>query len=124
MRERELLLRDRPQVYVLQSPAAPRDRDRERIRASVDVGAAPRNGKSTHLDEAGVRDDRLELDGVDQGLAQRDLLDARVVEPVDVVPDCATCGMQISDRPAGIKTRVPQRVVVGREGGRERMTHS
>ena len=38
------------------------------------------------LDLAGLGDDRLEVDCVDEGLAEGNLLDARVVEAVDVVP--------------------------------------
>lgn len=39
------------------------------------------------LDLAGLGDDRLEIDGVDEGLSESDLLDAAVVETVDVVPE-------------------------------------
>lgn len=39
------------------------------------------------LDKAGVGHHSLELNGVDQRLLESDVLDARVVKAVDVVPD-------------------------------------
>jgi hypothetical protein len=47
-----------------------------------------------------VRDDRFEIDSVDQWLFEGDILDARVIEPVDVVPDCeALADVLWADRP-------------------------
>ena len=43
----------------------------------------------TDLNQTWVGDDRLELDSVDERFAKGDFLDARVIEPVHVVPDCA-----------------------------------
>ena len=43
--------------------------------------------EAAYLDQTRVGDDRLELDGVDQRLAESDFLDAGVVKTVDVVPD-------------------------------------
>jgi hypothetical protein len=39
-------------------------------------------------DGGGLGDDSLDLDGVDEGLGESDLLEGSVVEAVDVVPDC------------------------------------
>jgi hypothetical protein len=38
-------------------------------------------------DSTWVGDHRLELDGIDKRLFEGDILDARVVESVDIVPD-------------------------------------
>jgi hypothetical protein len=37
-----------------------------------------------------VGDYSLEFDDIDQGLLESDILDARVVEPVNIVPDCGS----------------------------------
>lgn len=42
----------------------------------------------TYLDLARISDDRLEVDGVYQRFPQGDVFDTRVVEPIDIVPDC------------------------------------
>jgi hypothetical protein len=41
-----------------------------------------------HLDQARISDDSLQLHGVDERLAQSDILDAGVIEAINVVPDC------------------------------------
>jgi hypothetical protein len=41
-------------------------------------------------DGAGVGDDGFELDGVDEGLGEGGDFEGRVVEAVDIVPDCCT----------------------------------
>jgi hypothetical protein len=43
--------------------------------------------QETDLDHERLGDDAFEVDGIDEGLAKSDLLDARVVEAVNVVPD-------------------------------------
>lgn len=50
----------------------------------------PRAG-GTHSNLAGVGDDGLEVDGVYQRLLKRNLLDAGVVETVNIVPDWGRC---------------------------------
>lgn len=44
--------------------------------------------KRTNLDQTWVRYDSLELDCVDKGFSKCDVLYTRVVEPVDIIPDC------------------------------------
>lgn len=58
-------------------------------------------------DGGGVGDDGLDLDRVDEGLREGRLLEWGVVEPVDVVPDCAA---SVSGRPGwdGEKRRILQ----------------
>lgn len=46
------------------------------------------NIKATYLDLTRISHDCLEVDGIDQRFPQRDVFDARVVEPIDIVPDC------------------------------------
>jgi hypothetical protein len=40
-----------------------------------------------HLDQARISDDSLQLHGVDERLAQSDILDARIIKAIDIVPD-------------------------------------
>lgn len=42
---------------------------------------------NSYLDRARVGDNGLELDSVDQRLAQRDVLDARIIKAIYIIPD-------------------------------------
>jgi hypothetical protein len=42
------------------------------------------------LDSAGVADDGSELNAVDERFSESNVLDARVVKAIDVVPDCSS----------------------------------
>lgn len=59
------------------------------------------------LDSARVADDGSELDAVDERFSESNVLDAGVVETVDVVPDCS---------PRRVSPAV---VMEGKEGGKE-----
>jgi hypothetical protein len=41
-----------------------------------------------HLEFARIGHRRLELDGVDQGLSQSNILDDRIIKPIHIIPDC------------------------------------
>lgn len=50
---------------------------------------------NSYLDRTRVGDDSFELDGVDQRLAQSNVLDARIIKAVYIIPDC----VEINKRP-------------------------
>lgn len=45
--------------------------------------------KAAYLDLTRISHDRLEVDRIYQRFSQCDVLDTRIVEPVDIVPDCS-----------------------------------
>lgn len=61
--------------------------------------------KVTYLDLTRISHDSLKVDGINQRFPQGDVFDARVVEPVDIVPDCPAeeLHMKSADRSAYCK---------------------
>ena len=56
--------------------------------AGLSVRNRPCAEQSPYLEFARICHRRLELDGVDQGLSQSNILDDRIVKPIHIVPDC------------------------------------
>ena len=53
---------------------------------------------SLNLEFARVGHHRLELNSVDQGLSQSNILDGRIVKPIHVIPDCNRTAGALSER--------------------------
>ena len=47
------------------------------------------NNPGVYLEFARIGHRRLELDGINQGLSQGNVLDSRIIEPIHVVPNCS-----------------------------------
>jgi hypothetical protein len=51
------------------------------------IGCIEKKIAESYLDQTGICDDGLQFNSIDEWLAESNILDTRVIETVDVIPD-------------------------------------